>query len=203
MGDEAFRFDARLVAKKDEITLKSDLEISPEIKEIIHEAIVQKGKEMNQNFYHKEAELHLKMQEKEKKKEELKLKSENYRQELNEQAKALDIKKDQDLISADNVLLAAKKEATEKMEQEKIRAHVVLETAKDQCPSWLKWICFPALVSADLIYREMINVAEFVMSEAMDAANLVYEDSKVNIFDVHERGMKLAYNAYQMKLDAE
>lgn len=41
------------------------------------------------------------------------------------------------------------------------------------------------------------------MSEAMNTANLVYEDSKVKITDWHERELKLVFNAYQMKLDGD
>lgn len=40
------------------------------------------------------------------------------------------------------------------------------------------------------------------MSEAMDAANLVYQDSQTGIFDFYARGMKFIYNDYQMGIDA-
>lgn len=56
---------------------------------------------------------------------------------------------------------------------------------------------------AQVIYDQIINAAEFVMSEALDTANLVCEDSKVKITDWHEREIKLIFNAYQMKLDGD
>lgn len=128
--------------------------------------------------------------------------SETLRQTLNRKAEELGVTKNEELIKAENKLLDAKRTAQAAYETEKMRAKKQLDDAYKSCPKWLKWICFPTLKTADFAYSQIINVSEFAMSEALDVANAVYQDSRTGIFDFYARGMKLIYNENQMAMDA-